>query len=299
MKKVVSTEQVAHLWANQLQTEATNSGRNLYFGIHHYESPEKPLTIYSYGSHFAIAKHVGPRTILFTTRGYSNTTAKQKYVVEAASRHLNKIYCHNPEGTHEENFNQYETQAENIAHKLTKAKKPEIYLTQLLDLFETVQKYATFFNLNIPSGLLDILNIATTPQTQELMKRREGEREEAETRKKEQQAKKLIQDLIKWRNFEKESLHNNSGRDYLRYNKETNRIETSQGIEIPVKIAKTFYNLLIVKLMAGGCINCEGCNTKILDYELKEVNKEFIQVGCHFITWDEINTTAKSLKWIK
>lgn len=291
MKKVVSTEQVAHLWANQLQTEATNSGRNLYF---------KEDTIYSYGNHFPIAKHTGLNdTILFTTRDYSNTTAKQKHVVSLASNHLKKIYCHNPEGTHEENFNQYETQAENIAHKLTKAKKPEIYLNQLLDLFETVQKYATFLDINIPSGLLDILNIATTTQAKELIESKKIEREETEKRKQEQQAKKLIQDLIDWRNFEKESLHNNSGRDYLRYNKETNRIETSQGIEIPVKIAKTFYNLLIVKLMAGGCINCEGCNTKILDYELKEVNKEFIQVGCHKIEWNEINTIAKSLKWIK
>lgn len=289
MKKVVSTEQVAHLWANQLQTEATNSGRNFYF---------KDETIYSYGTHFPIAKHTGLNdTILFTTRDYSNTTAKQKHVVSLASSHLNKIYCYNPEGTHEENFNQYEIQAENIAHKLTKAKKPEIYLTQLLDLFETVQKYATFFDINIPSGLLDILNIATTTQAKELIESKKIEKEEKEKRKQEQQAKKLIQDLIDWRNFEKQSLHNNSGCDYLRYNKETNRIETSQGIEIPVIIAKKFYFELVDKLNAGGCLTCD--NLQVLEYTVREVNQNFVKIGCHTIQWSEINNMAKFLNWIK
>jgi len=287
MKKVVSTEQVAHLWANQLQTEATNQGRNLYF---------KDETIYSYGTHFPIAKHTGLNdTILFTTRNYSNTTAKQKHLVSLASRHLNIIDCHNPEGTHEENFNQYETQAENIAHKLNKAKKPEIYFTQLLDLFETVQKYATFFDINIPSGLLDILNIATTPQAQELMKRREGEREEERLRKEEKQAKKLIQDLIDWRNFEKESLYNNSGRDYLRYNAEKQRVETSQNVQIPVIIAKKFYFQLVDKLNSGGCLNCE--NLQVMEYKVIEVNQNYVKIGCHKIEWTEINNLAKSLNW--
>lgn len=47
--KTVFTDisQVAHLWANQLQESARNSG-NYYFNGD---------AIYSYGSHFMIAKH--------------------------------------------------------------------------------------------------------------------------------------------------------------------------------------------------------------------------------------------------
>ena len=64
MKKVFTDiSHIAHLWANQLQDEARNSGSgNFYFDGD---------VIYSYGSHFPIAKHVvnakGEKAVLFTT----------------------------------------------------------------------------------------------------------------------------------------------------------------------------------------------------------------------------------------
>jgi hypothetical protein len=42
-------EDVAHVWAHQLQSHARNKRGNFYF---------QGDTIYSYGSHFPIAKHV-------------------------------------------------------------------------------------------------------------------------------------------------------------------------------------------------------------------------------------------------
>lgn len=46
MKKVVSPEMTAHLWANKSQPEAQNSGRTIFF---------VGSTIYSYGSHYPMA----------------------------------------------------------------------------------------------------------------------------------------------------------------------------------------------------------------------------------------------------
>lgn len=69
-KYVYPTDQVAHLWANKVQESARNPRRNFY-----YDGD----TIYSYGRHFPIARHVtgadGRAAILLTTRTYSNTTA--------------------------------------------------------------------------------------------------------------------------------------------------------------------------------------------------------------------------------
>ena len=48
MKKIHDLDMVAHLFANQSQTEARNGGNTFYF----YKD-----TIYSFGSHFPIAKH--------------------------------------------------------------------------------------------------------------------------------------------------------------------------------------------------------------------------------------------------
>lgn len=71
MKQVVyDTHEIPHLWAHQTQSEARNRQGNLYF---------TGDTIYSYGSHFPIAKHVvskrGEKAVLFTTGSYGHTTA--------------------------------------------------------------------------------------------------------------------------------------------------------------------------------------------------------------------------------
>lgn len=70
-KHVVPNEQVAHIWAHRAQTDARNPQGNFYFDGN---------TIYSYGGHFPIARHVArngrKRCILFTTKTRSVTTAK-------------------------------------------------------------------------------------------------------------------------------------------------------------------------------------------------------------------------------
>ena len=70
MRHVYPNHEIPHLWAHQSQDEARNSSRSLYF-----VGP----TIYSYGSHFPIARHItnnrGERAILFTTAHYSMTTS--------------------------------------------------------------------------------------------------------------------------------------------------------------------------------------------------------------------------------
>lgn len=48
MKKVVNAQTVVHYFANQTQNEARTPNNNFYFNND---------TLYSYGSHFAIAKH--------------------------------------------------------------------------------------------------------------------------------------------------------------------------------------------------------------------------------------------------
>ena len=70
MRHVYPNHEIPHLWAHQSQDEARNSTGSFYF-----EGP----TIYSYGSHFPIARHVtngrGERAILFTTAHHSVTTS--------------------------------------------------------------------------------------------------------------------------------------------------------------------------------------------------------------------------------
>lgn len=86
MKYVVKTNEVPHLWAHQTQESARN-GRNFYF---------TGEVIYSYGSHFPIARHVknkkGERAILFTTRTHSVTTAKHLHLTREAIPELVPVF---------------------------------------------------------------------------------------------------------------------------------------------------------------------------------------------------------------
>ena len=134
MKKVNTPEQTAHLFANQLQNEAYTSSRNFYF----YGN-----SIYSYGSHFCIAKFVDNYNLLFTERGYSNTTAKHiNYTYRAIPDKSIVMYVINPDSTPAENFIAWNKQIDPIYTKLAKAKKPEIYLAELSRLNDQIKKYA-------------------------------------------------------------------------------------------------------------------------------------------------------------
>src|SRR5579872_324467 len=92
-KHVFPTDEIAHLWAHsKTQDDARNPGGNFYFSGD---------TIYSYGSHFPIARHVtneqGQAAILFTNQTYSNTTAKHIGQVRRAIPHGVPVFeVHNP-----------------------------------------------------------------------------------------------------------------------------------------------------------------------------------------------------------
>jgi hypothetical protein len=269
MKKVFTDiSQVAHLWANQLQDEARNSG-NFYFN---------GKTIYSYGGHFPIAKHIevnGQKAVLFTTRGYSNTTARHISVTRQAANHLNVIKCNNPNATHGENFNSWKIDAELTAAKLPKAKKPEKYLNELEYINSQANKYAQFFGVEIPAILSAILSIKDKNEYTAYHDQKTAILE-AERLKKEAELKKQHKKaLIDWKAGKTHRLYTRIETDYLRLNKEAARIETTQAVQIPMELAKRlFYSIKENTLKVGD---------KVLNFEVNEVGAK-IKIGCHTFT---------------
>jgi hypothetical protein len=269
MKKVftdIST--IAHLWANQLQDEARNSG-NFYFD---------GKTIYSYGGHFPIAKHIekdGERAVLFTTRGYSNTTARHIAVVRHAASHLNVIKCYNPNTTHEENFNRWKVDAELVAAKLPKAKKPEKYLNELEYINTQANKYAQFFGLELPTILTTILSIKDKNEYNAYHDQKTAILE-AERLKKEAELKKQHKKaLAEWKAGKTNRLYTRIETDFLRVNEEAARIETTQAVQIPMELGKRLYNSIKENTLKVG--------DKVLNFEVNEVGAK-VKIGCHTFT---------------
>src|ERR1035437_8316523 len=150
MRHIYPNRELPHLWAHQSQDEARNSTSSLYF-----EGP----TIYSYGSHFPIARHVinerGERAVLFTTAHHSVTTSGHCSAVAGAIPpnvsvfrvpHLRSSWCELPD--HARNVESY---VHRISELLGNAKRARVhrdsYHREALALREQLRGYVGFFDL--------------------------------------------------------------------------------------------------------------------------------------------------------
>lgn len=227
--------------------------------------------IYSYGRHFCIAKRVGLGTILFTTRGYSNSTAKHKNYVARACSHMNLVYCYDPCGTHNDNQEAFLREIREILPNLAKARKPEKYLHAIYNICARAMKYCEFFGIPMNKDLAKFVNSEDFNKTNEeyiaeLKKRAEKERRA--------QMKKKREQLDKWHNFE--SNYPPYGLEFqeLRVNAENkNRIETTMGVEIPFELGREFFERIKNNLLKVG--------DQLLYYSVREITDKVIKIGCH------------------
>src|ERR1044072_2346791 len=116
MKNVFTDiSEIAHLWANQSQHSASNRGNFFFEGD----------TIYSYGHHFPIARHItnedGKKFILFTQSSYSNTTSKHIQVVSQAVIGQDVVYVPSLRMNFEENIKAFTNRLEVYFDKLKRA----------------------------------------------------------------------------------------------------------------------------------------------------------------------------------
>lgn len=266
MRNVLPTSELCHKWANMEQESGRTSTGSLFFNR---------STIYSYGDHFAIAKHIvneqGQRAILFTLRSYSNTTAKHISSVRMSCKNDNLIYCANPIGSHEINFKYWEQEAEQDgASKLAKARKPEKYLNILSNIETKANIYASYFGIEIPETLKALLSIKDKTEFLAFADKK-AEFIKAERKRKEaEQKKKFKEDIKKWFNCETSRLYTTYKYDFLRIN--DNRIETTQAVQIPVAIGKKLYELIKDNKLSIG--------DKVLNYTVNEIGND-IKIGCH------------------
>ena len=151
IKQCCPPEQVAHLWANQSQPHAHTPRQNFYFDGD---------TIYSYGRHFPLARHIsaGPehnrrRAVILTTKGYSSTTAKHKRIVDDAlcGLDLPVFAVQDIDGLPESHLANRKYFHEQFADYLRKAatatKYTERFIAAARRVAVNAQKYAHFFRL--------------------------------------------------------------------------------------------------------------------------------------------------------
>jgi len=303
-KHVFDTGQIPHLWAHRTQEEARNRQGNLYF---------TGDTIYSYGSHFPIARHVtndaGERAVLFTTAIYSVTTSSHCSAVRSAIPsgipvfHVPNV-CHGRYSgseliadDHAGNLADYTERIEK--HVVTSARARSSYAKEwnhehAVCLRDEAFAYCAFFGLPVPS-IPEVPELNSDALT--AIRKREAKRtaEKAEQTKRER-AEALVrqQELInKWR------AGQYSGCFYdvpamLRITGD--EVQTSRGARFPISHAKRGLTFVRKVRESGQPYVRNGRTIHLGSYAIDRIEQDgTVKAGCHVVSWEEIERLAPVL----
>src|SRR6202790_4127305 len=303
-KHVFDTGEIPHLWAHRTQEEARNRQGNLYF---------TGDTIYSYGSHFLIARHVvsdaGERAVLFTTATYSVTTSSHCSAVRSAIPSGLRVFhvpnlCHGrysgsdlTADDHASNLADYADRIEK--HVVTSARARSSYAKAWNNqhaghLRDQAFDYCVFFDLPVPN-IPEVPEIDSEALT--AIRKREAKRaaEKAEQTKREG-AEALVrqQELItKWR------AGQYSGCLYdvpamLRI--DGNEVVTSRGARFPITHAKRALAFVRKIRESQKAYVRNGHTIHLGPYALDRIELDgTVRAGCHVVSWEEIERIASAL----
>ena len=281
-RNVYPSDMVAHLWANKSQDSARESGGRFYF---------VGDTIYSYGSHFPIARHVahkGKAAVLFTTRSYSATTAGHKCMVESACRHLTVFHVADVNNTdHRKEVAEYRKRFVGLVGTYGKARqrKPEI-LAQLRGLVSEANEYAEFFGLRARLSLpADLSGMVAECQAIEKREKARKQREEAKRAREEQER------IRQWANGETDYCPSNG--QAIRLRVKGDELQTSRGARVPLDHAIKAFRVIKRLRNKGESYQRNGHTIHLGHFALDAIDPQGnVTAGCHHVEWEEIERVA-------
>jgi hypothetical protein len=283
---------VAHLWANKAQDEARSQRGNFYF---------TGDTIYSYGSHFPVARHVenrrGESAVLITTRDYSVTTAGHKSAVAGAARHLTVFHVQHPrnEGpaARRADFEEYRQRQRDLMASYAKARgrKPRIFQS-VAELIEEANNFAKFFGLRsrlkMPADEADMTDeCAKIDAANKRRTAREArEREKAIAAADAERQRKRDEWLAGTGNY-----YPGGWGESVRLRVVGDKLETSGGAE--VELSEALRVLAILRKLRDKGYKRNGGTIAVGPFELDSMDLDgTITVGCHTIEWAEVERIA-------
>ena len=303
-KHVLDTGHVPHLWAHRTQEEARNRQGNLYF---------TGDTIYSYGSHFPIARHVtndaGERAVLLTTAIYSVTTSSHCSAVRSAIPsgmqvfHVPNVCPGRYSGSeltaddHAGNLTNYCDRIEK--HIVISARARSSYAKEWNQehaacLRDEAFAYCAFFRLPLPK-IPEVPELDSDALTG--IRKREAKRaaEKAEQTKRERaEAFARQQELIvEWR------AGQYSGCFYdvpamLRI--AGDEVQTSRGARFPIAHAKRGLAFVRKVRECGQAYVRNGHTIHLGRYAIDRIEPDgTVKAGCHVVSWEEIERIAPAL----
>jgi hypothetical protein len=287
-KHVFKTDMVAHVWAQQSQDAGRNPQGNFFF-----QGP----TIYSYRTGYPIATIVsrkGQRVTLMRTDSYSMTTGRHISLTRRAVNGNVFRVAHGYEGTakpdHKANREDYARRLDDATLRAARARSSTRAMDEAGRIAREANEYAEFFGLTWRL----VVPVWSDQYRDEVRKRARAvaAAKAVETRKREEARRaEAMERILKWRAGESVSLWDCPD-TLLRV--KGNRIETSRGAEVPLRVAPAVWALVQEARNKGEKI-LPGL--ELGHFRLDAVAPDgTIVAGCHVIKYEELSALAAQLK---
>ena len=307
-KKLRSNSEVAHIFAQQTQTEGYSA--NVFF---------KDQKLYSYGYHYTTAHIISENKVIINNIGYSNSTAKHINQACSALSHYTITYLSDIQlmynyhkvyklmqkiPTARKNKDQYKNEVVSIYNKLNDftdlAKKDKIYKDYKINkkdrMFIFVKKAAA--DILEGKNITDFINV---------QKKKDDAKRKKENKNRIKNAILIYnKSVVKFLNHEVKSINKTELRsvaydsyhhrtlfvDRLRLSLCGKYAETSKNLSIEAEAAISLY-----KLIKGGH---SVANYKLGSYKIQGItttadNKETLLAGCHNILLSDCIAVGKKL----
>lgn len=272
MKKVFSSAlQVFHIFAQRTQNEGRSS--NVFF----YNDK-----IYSYGHHYELARFVDNDIephILINNIGYSLTTTSHISEITQATRQYKQYF------TKDVDLDLVNSSILENYKKLLSARKPEIYISAILDKYESLINYPLFSEKTKETekfkGIQQIYDLVNNSEN--LAKAKEYAKiEQAKNRK--QAKQKLINDIEKFYNHEIDYIIGNE--DFIRVSKDLQSVESSQRVQVSIEDSKNLYKMILSNQDIKG--------QRVGNYTVISING-VLTIGCHRINMESVHRVGKQI----
>jgi len=283
-------DEVAHVWAQQLQHEGRAS--NVFF---------YGKTIYSYGEHFPLAKFEKKNVVLMNSNTYSVSTSKhQSIVLRALDLDTVKVFHVPFPGSQREkpyhfgNVQSYHKEFERFLDKASRARSYYSYYLQWAKASrEDALEYCKEFRCKKHLKKFDFdFDFESDSVKEKVSKIREREKKK-EDLKRARQKKALNEGVIKWRNGENVLIHHYP-ETLLRLDGET--VETSKRAYFPLEDAKRAIRFVKAIVKKGEPWKRNGERFKIGNYQLDTVSAcGDVKAGCHRVKFEEIERLSNSI----
>jgi hypothetical protein len=258
-------------------------------------------TIYSYGQHFPMAKHVKDGNVLLTTQEYSVSTSRHLSHTRQACHHMNPIKVHNVMAhTKKDHLANIHDGFLRVARSMEKSKRARVYKDMYIrdahSIMGDMERYAKLF---LPRHKFDFTIEGCTESIAKVAER-ERKREARELKKRIAAEAERLEKWVKG-DVVLVPFYNSPCRlrvrpsDYLSDTLEYDVVQTSLGATVPYLDAQRCFKFIMARRKKGWRRN--GEQFPIGNFQLDAVGKDGIVAGCHRISWKEIERFSKQEGW--